>query len=62
MIFPVEKEAAWGMLDKQHTESFESIRGDDYSYIGEIKRHNVVVVTWSEGQNYSVALEAALVN
>jgi hypothetical protein len=35
-----------GMLDKQHQGHFESVRGDDYVYIGgEIDGHNVVVAT-----------------
>ena len=62
-ILLVEEEAALGMLDKQHTGSFESIRGDDYIYIGGgINRHNVVAARWPEGQNYGVGSATALVN
>jgi hypothetical protein len=43
-VLPIEAEAALGMLDKQHQGRFESVRGDDYIYIGgEINGHNVVV-------------------
>src|SRR5271156_4473747 len=62
-VLPIEAEAALGMLDKQHQGQFESVRGDDYIYIGgEIDRHNVVVATWPAGQNYGVGAAAALVN
>jgi nucleoside phosphorylase len=51
------------MLDKQHQGQFESVRGDDYIYMGgEINGHNVVVATWPAGQNYGVGAAAALVN
>jgi hypothetical protein len=51
------------MLDKQHYGEFESVRGDDYIYVGgEINGHNVVVVIWPAGQNYGVGAAAALVN
>ena len=62
-VLPIEAEAALGMLDKQHQGQFESVRGDDYIYIGgEINGHNVVVATWPAGQNYGVGAAAALVN
>jgi nucleoside phosphorylase len=62
-VLPIEAEAALGMLDKQHQGQFESVRGDDYIYIGgEINGHNVVVATWPAGQNYGVGATAALVN
>lgn len=62
-VLPIEAEAALGMLDKQHEGQFESVRGDDYIYIGgEINGHNVVVATWPAGQNYGVGAAAALVN
>lgn len=62
-VLPIEAQAALGILDKQHSGQFESVRGDDYIYIGgEINRHNVVVATWPEGQNYGVGSAAALVN
>jgi nucleoside phosphorylase len=62
-VLPIEAEAALGMLDKQHQGRFESVRGDDYIYIGgEINGHNVVVATWPAGQNYGVGSAAALVN
>jgi nucleoside phosphorylase len=62
-VLPIEAEAALGMLDKQHNGQFESVRGDDYIYVGgEINGHNVVVATWPAGQNYGVGAAAALVN
>lgn len=62
-VLPIEAEAALGMLDKQHEGQFESVRGDDYIYVGgEINGHNVVVATWPAGQNYGVGAAAALVN
>jgi len=62
-VLPIEAEAALGMLDKQHDGQFESVRGDDYIYVGgEINGHNVVVATWPAGQNYGVGAAAALVN
>jgi nucleoside phosphorylase len=62
-VLPIEAEAALGMLDKQHQGQFESVRGDDYIYMGgEINGHNVVVATWPAGQNYGVGAAAALVN
>lgn len=62
-VLPVEANAALAILDKQHRGQFESVRGDDYIYIGgEINRHNVVVATWPEGQNYGVGSASALVN
>lgn len=60
---PIEAEAALGVLDKEHDGHFETVRGDDYIYIGgEINGHNVVVATWPTGQNYGVGSAAALVN
>jgi hypothetical protein len=42
---------------------FVTVPGDDYIYIGrEINRHNVVIATLPEGQNYGVGAAAALVN
>jgi nucleoside phosphorylase len=62
-VLPIEAEAALGMLDKQHDGQFESVRGDDYIYMGgEVNGHNVVVATWPAGQNYGVGAAAALVN
>lgn len=62
-VLPIEAEAALGMLDKRHDGQFESVRGDDYIYVGgEINGHNVVVATWPAGQNYGVGAAAALVN
>jgi hypothetical protein len=62
-VLPIEAEAPLGMLDKQHQGHFESVRGDDYIYMGgEINGHNVVVATWPAGQNYGVGAAAALVN
>jgi nucleoside phosphorylase len=62
-VLPIEAEAALGMLDKKHEGQFESVRGDDYIYVGgEINGHNVVVATWPAGQNYGVGAAAALVN
>jgi len=62
-VLPIEAKAALGMLDKKHQGHFESVRGDDYIYIGgEINGHNVVVATWPAGQNYGVGAAAALVN
>jgi nucleoside phosphorylase len=62
-VLPIEAEAALGMLDKQHHRQFESVRGDDYIYIGgEINGHNVVVATWPAGQNYGVGAASALVS
>ena len=62
-VLPIEAEAALGMLDKHHQGHFESVRGDDYIYMGgEINGHNVVVATWPAGQNYGVGAAAALVN
>jgi nucleoside phosphorylase len=62
-VLPIEAEAALGMLDNQHHGHFESVRGDDYIYMGgEINGHNVVVATWPAGQNYGVSAAAALVN
>jgi nucleoside phosphorylase len=62
-VLPIEAEAALGMLDKQHHCQFESVRGDDYIYIGgEINGHNVVVATLPVGQNYGIVSAAALVN
>jgi nucleoside phosphorylase len=62
-VLPVEAEAALGMLDNRHDGQFETVRGDDYIYIGgDINRHNVVIATWPEGQNYGVGCAAALVN
>ena len=49
-VLPIEAEAALGMLDKQHTGKFHTVRGDDYIYIGgEINGHNVVIATWPQG-------------
>jgi nucleoside phosphorylase len=62
-VLPVEAEAALGMLDKRHEGQFESVRGDDYIYVGgEINGHNVVVATWPAGQTYGVGAATALVN
>jgi nucleoside phosphorylase len=62
-VLPIEAEAALGMLDHEHDGHFESIRGDDYIYIGgDINGHNVVIATWPAGQNYGVGSAAALVN
>ena len=62
-VLPIEAEAALGMLDKRHNGQFESVRSDDYIYIGgEINGHNIVVATWPTGQNYGVCLAATLVN
>jgi nucleoside phosphorylase len=62
-VLPIEAEAALGMLDKKHDGQFESVRGDDYIYVGgEINGHNIVVATWPAGQNYGVGAAAALVN
>ncbi|KAH6669264.1 nucleoside phosphorylase domain-containing protein [Halenospora varia] len=62
-VLPIEAEAALGVLDKEHDGHFETVRGDDYIYIGgEINGHNVVVATWPTGQNYGVGAAAALVN
>lgn len=62
-VLPIEAEAALGMLDKRHNSRFESVRGDDYAYVGgEINGHNVVVATWPAGQNYGVGAAAALVS
>jgi nucleoside phosphorylase len=62
-VLPIEAEAALGMLDKQHDRQFESVRGDDFIYVGgEINGHNVVVATWPAGQNYGVGAAAALVS
>jgi nucleoside phosphorylase len=62
-VLPVEAQAALGMLDSKHEGHFESVRGDDYIYIGgSINGHNVVIATWPEGQNYGVGSAAALVN
>ena len=62
-VLPIEAEAALGMLDKQHQGHFESMRGDDYIYMGgEINGHKVVVATLPAGQNYGVGAAAALVN
>lgn len=62
-VLPIEAEAALGMLDKQHDGQFESVRGDDYIYVGgEVNGHNVVVATWPAGQNYGVGAATALVN
>jgi nucleoside phosphorylase len=62
-VLPIEAEAALGMLDKRHHCQFESVRGDDYIYVGgEINGHNVVVATWPPGQNYGVGAAAALVS
>ena len=62
-VLPIEAEAALGMLDKHHLGHFETVRGDDYIYMGgEINGHNVVVATWPAGQNYGVGAAAALVN
>jgi hypothetical protein len=45
-VLPIEAEAALGILEKQHHRPFESVRGDDYIYIGgEIKGYNFVVAT-----------------
>jgi nucleoside phosphorylase len=62
-VLPIEAEAALGMLDNKHDGQFETSRGDDYIYIGgDINRHNVVIATWPEGQNYGVGSAAALAN
>jgi nucleoside phosphorylase len=62
-VLPIEAEAALGMLDKRHERQFVTVPGDDYIYIGgEINRHNVVIATLPEGQNYGVGAAAALVN
>jgi nucleoside phosphorylase len=62
-VLPIEAEAALGILDKQHDGQFESVRGDDYIYIGgEINGHKIVVATWPTGQNYGVGAAAALAN
>lgn len=62
-VLPIEAEAALSILDKRHEGQFESVRGDDYIYVGgEINGHNVVVATWPAGQNYGVGAAAALVN
>ena len=62
-VLPIEAEAALGMLDNVHDGQFETVRGDDYIYIGgDINRLNVVIATWPEGQNYGVGSAAALVN
>jgi len=62
-VLPIEAEAALGMLDNQHDGQFETVRGDDYIYIGgDINGHNIVIATWPEGQNYGVGAAAALVN
>jgi nucleoside phosphorylase len=62
-VLPIEAQAAYGMLDSKHDGHFESVRGDDYIYIGgSINGHNVVIATWPEGQNYGVGWAAALVN
>lgn len=62
-VLPIEAEAALGILDKRHEGQFESVRGDDYIYLGgEINGHNIVVVTWPAGQNYGIGAAAALVN
>lgn len=52
-----------GMLDKKHNGYFETVRGDDYIYIGgELNGHKIVVATWPAGQNYGPGAAAALVN
>ncbi|KAI9863663.1 MAG: hypothetical protein M1813_003686 [Trichoglossum hirsutum] len=62
-VLPIEAEAALGMLDNRHNGQFETVRGDDYIYIGgDINGHNVVIATWPEGQNYGVGSAAALAN
>lgn len=62
-VLPIEAEAALGVLDKVHDGRFETIRGDDYIYIGgEINGHNVVVATWPTGHIYGVGSAAALAN
>ncbi|KAH8649473.1 nucleoside phosphorylase domain-containing protein [Tricladium varicosporioides] len=62
-VLPIEAEAALGVLDKEHDGHFETVRGDDYIYIGgEINGHNIVVATWPTGQNYGVGAATALVN
>lgn len=62
-VLPIEAQAALGMLDFKHEGHFESMRGDDYIYIGgSINGHNVVIATWPEGQDYGVGSAAALAN
>src|SRR5271170_6393713 len=62
-VLPIEAEAALGMLDNEHDGYFESVRGDDYIYIGgDINGLNVVIATLPAGQNYGVGSAAALVN
>jgi hypothetical protein len=46
-VLPIEAEAA---LDDGY---FETVRGDNYIYIGgEFNGHKIVVATWPAGQNY----------
>ena len=62
-VLPIEAEVALSILDKQHDGYFETVRGDDYIYIGgELNGHKVVVATWPAGQNYGPGAAAALVN
>ena len=62
-VLQIEAEAALGMLCRRHEGHFESVRGDDYLYLGgEINGHNIVIATWPAGQNYGVGTAAALVN
>jgi hypothetical protein len=50
-VLLIEAEAAFGMLDKHHQGHFELVRGEEYIYMGgEVNRHNVVVATYSTGE------------
>lgn len=57
----IEAEAALHMLEHKHDGRFPMNRGDDYVFLaGDTLGHNVVIATFSAGQEYGTGSAAAL--